>query len=86
MLYLSRLKFRRKHFGVFPTLFQIAGIGKIALIKALFMAIKILVAKKDRLSRYARLLRSVQLVRFMVKLFLLNILWNRQKFLNYQLR
>ncbi len=70
-LYLSRLKFRLKHYGVFATLSQIWGIAIISILRCLILSVKIPIIKKNRELRVSQLIRTIKKLKLMFFYFII---------------
>jgi len=68
-LYLSRLKFRLKHYGILSTLSQIFGITIISIIRCLVISSKILIIRKNRELRVSQLIRTLKKLKLMLYCF-----------------
>jgi N-acetylglucosaminyl-diphospho-decaprenol L-rhamnosyltransferase len=85
LLYLSRLKFRRKHFGLWATFIQIFGVGSIALLKLIPIGLRILIIPRNRAERQNRFVRNINIFFLMVHLSAILITRNKNSFLNYSI-
>jgi GT2 family glycosyltransferase len=79
-LYLSRLKFRLKHYGICSTLSQILGITIVSIIRCLFVFVKILVIKKNRDLRISQLIRTLKKLKLMFICFITLVSRNNRGF------
>jgi GT2 family glycosyltransferase len=82
-LYLSRLKFRLKHFGIVPTLFQISGLSIVSIFRYLLISMKIFMIKKNREPRVAQLIRTGKKLKLMFVFLMILIFRNKKYFLNH---
>jgi len=64
-LYLSRLKFRLKHYGIFSTLSQILGITIVSIARCFFVSVKILIIRKNRSLGISHLIRTLKKLKLM---------------------
>jgi GT2 family glycosyltransferase len=82
-LYLSRLKFRLKYYGIYPTLFQVLGIAIISILRCFLIPVKILSMRKKRDLRIAQLIRTCKKLKLMLFYMVILISRNKRFFLDY---
>jgi GT2 family glycosyltransferase len=83
-LYLSRLKFRLKHYGFFQTLYQISGIIIVSMLRCFSIPLKIFMIEKKRDLRINQWIRNCKKLKFMLYYLLVLISRTKNSFLNYQ--
>jgi GT2 family glycosyltransferase len=83
-LYLSRLKFRLKHFGFFSTLSQMLGITIVSILRCIIITVKIPFSKKNRELRTSQLIRTLKKLKLMITYIVILIIRNKKYFLNLQ--
>lgn len=81
-LYLSRLKFRLKYFGFFPTFLQICGIAIVSLMRSIIVSVKIVIIRKNKNLRINQLIRTLKKLKLMFYYFVTLISRNNTYFLN----